>query len=113
MFVPRSEYFSGMRSPTAPSKPMINPMTLFVCAFMLKKIIPIPSVKNGVSAFNIPVSEEEIPVSAAVKRKAGIKFPHKPMPRNLSQSFDSAFLTYLNENGITKRKAISIRSPAT
>ena len=75
--------------------------------------MPMRSVKKGVSPLSIPVSEEEIPVSAAVKRKAGIKFPNKPIPRNFNQSVFSFTFTYLNAKGIINRNAMNILNPAT
>ena len=103
MFVPRSENFSGINNPTAPINPIVMPIILFALTFDLKTNMPMMSVKKGTSPFSMPVRDEEIPVSAAVKRKAGMKFPHNPIPRNLSQSFFSEIFTYFIENGRTNK----------
>ena len=71
------------------------------------------SVKRGVREFSIPVSDDEMPVSAAAKRNAGIKFPNIPIPRNFNQSFLSLFFMCLNENGSRNKNAIIILSEAT
>ncbi len=113
MLVPMSENFSGISNPIAPTKPSINPIIVVALVFALNNNTPMISVKRGVRELSIPVSEELMPVSAAVKRNAGIKFPNIPIPRNLCQSFSSDFFTYFKPNGRMKRNAMNIRSAAT
>lgn len=75
-----------MNKKTKPTKPIINPIILYLPIVCLYNIIPIIRVKIGVSAFKIPARELFIFVSARQKRKAGKKLPNKPdvmIQRNL------------------------------
>jgi hypothetical protein len=71
------------------------------------------TVNKGVSAFSIPVKLLLICVSAAVNKKAGKKFPKKPIMSSPGKCLRTSIFLYLYSNGERKTKAMLMRMAAT
>ena len=85
-------FLPAVIKPTAPAKPIMMPNAFTHLVLKWKNDTPNNKVKSGVSEFNIPAKELLMPVSALVKRKAGIKLPNAPAPRKAFQCFIKSFL---------------------
>ena len=108
-----SSLLPAVNNPIAPIKPIKIPMAFISFVFDLNSNTPNKSVKSGVNEFSIPVKELLIPVSALVNKKAGIKFPNKPIPKNPFQCLIKSFLKCLINKGDKNKKAMNILNAAT
>ncbi len=63
----------------APTKPTNTPIYCNVLGLLLKANTPIINVKNGVKPLRIPARELGTCVCASGNKKAGKKFPKKPL----------------------------------
>src|ERR1035437_2349462 len=98
---------------TATMKPRKMPKTLVPVVFILKNKTPVMRVKTGVSVLRTPAMELDNPVSALVKRKAGIPLPHSPAAMMYFHWDAGIFLMCMMEKGSKQKKEITMRMAAT